>query len=109
MDRDDVPDGARFDRDAGNYDNQDVGCTWNPKEVASDYSDESRNVTYSCCFCIVLILAIILLSCSLETVDSTEQVWLPPQSLRWRLPRSQCPFRRLSPTILHRPSSETPS
>jgi len=58
--------------------NDDVGCTWSCGEVCEDIARVFRNNTPLKCGCcigwsvIVLILAIILIACSVETIDSTE-------------------------------------
>jgi regulator of protease activity HflC (stomatin/prohibitin superfamily) len=54
----------------------DISCTWDPGEVCKDccdsLGDEGKTMCCGCWSCIILILTIVLIACSLETIDSTE-------------------------------------
>lgn len=55
---------------------EEVSCTWSPAEVCTDCCDamdsEVKTMCCGCWSCILLLLTIIMIACSLETIDSTE-------------------------------------
>lgn len=56
-------------------DNADLCCTWDPRGVCNDLNDLDTCIKLICCgtwTAIIVILAIILIACSVETIDSTE-------------------------------------
>jgi len=55
---------------------EEVSCTWSPAEVCTDCCDamdsEVKTMCCGCWSCVLLLLTIIMIACSLETIDSTE-------------------------------------
>jgi len=63
------------DNRAREDDNREFCCTWDPRGVCDDIRDLDTGIQIMCCglwTLIIVILAIILIACSVETIDSTE-------------------------------------